>query len=411
MKNSPVAHFGNRPETCIVHGLSNDPGGATLIYPDQPSFLADGRQFVYNSAGGPMIGDVETLASRPVFGDGARRHVHVSPDGRHVFWQERPGGSRDAIAIFRRAAEGGPVDEVFRADGRLPGSDVRVAAFNLHTVGPDNQRGAGQAWLGDGTQADAPIGVVSVDFARGTSCIAAAAPDFINTHLQYCRAAGPDAGRDLLVQMNHGARTDASGATTLPLGPPADGGCDVHVVRDDGTDWRDLPWGRDGRESCIGHQVWRGRTRQAATVTLQNQDKSYGWADGARQEVVAGTPVPADPARPHRGRIGRGAHRICLSRGFSRPRFCHLCCDDSGLRFVCDTFPVFDGRRAGMRLYAGAAPDLHSPAAFRLLLNTCVTFNANNGYHAHPILSPDGRYILFNSDVTGQRQIYRVTAF
>ena len=99
MNNSPVAHFGNRPETCIVHGLSNDPGGATLIYPDQTSFLADGRQFVYNSACGPMIGDVETLASRPLFDDGARRNVHVSPDGRYILFNSDVTGQRQIYRV------------------------------------------------------------------------------------------------------------------------------------------------------------------------------------------------------------------------------------------------------------------------------------------------------------------------
>jgi hypothetical protein len=411
MNNSPVSFFGNKPGCCTVRQVSADPGGATLIYPDQPSFLHGGRRLIYNSASGPMVCDLETLQSQPLFADGRKHAVHLSPGGRFVFWQERPEAEKNAFGIWRRSVDGGDIAQVFQVSEFLPGTEVRGGAFHLHTVSLDNQRGAGSAWLGDGSQADAPIGVVSIDFERGQACVAASATDFINTHLQYCRSTDPEAGHDLLVQMNHGAHTDATGKVLVHLGPPAEGGCDVHVVRDDGTHWRDLPWGRDGRESCIGHQVWRGRSREAVTVTLQNQDRSYGWADSARQEVVAGTPVPAKQDRPHRGRTGRAAHRTCLSRGFSKPRFCHLCCDDSGLQFVCDTFPVYDGKRAGMRIFAGRAPDMKSPAAFRLLLNSCITFNANNGYHAHPIISPDGRAILFNSDVTGKRQVYLVTDF
>ena len=411
MNETPVSFFGNKPDVCTVRQLSHDPSGATLIYPDQPSFLYDGGRLIYNSASGPMIGDIATLQVRPLFSDGRKHHVHVSPDGRFVFWQTRDENDKNAFSIWRMSVEGGEATQVFRASDRLPGTEVRASAFNLHTISLDNQRAAGAAWLGDGTQADAPYGVVSIDFARGQACLAAAAPDLINTHLQYCRASDPEAGHDLLVQMNHGAHTDATGKSLILLGPPEDGGCDVHVVRDDGTHWRDMPWGRDGRESCIGHQVWRGRTTEAVTVTLQNQDRSYGWAEGARQAVVSGRGVAADPAKPHRGRIGRAAFRTHLSRGCARPRFCHLCCDNSGLQFVCDTFPVFDGKRAGMQIFAGQAPDMDSPVKFRRLLNTCVTFNANNGYHAHPILAPDGRAILFNSDVTGQRQVYLITDF
>ena len=40
-------------------------------------------------------------------------------------------------------------------------------------------------------------------------------------------------------------------------------GADIHVIRDDGTNFRNMPWGRDGNEFCQGHQCWRGRTTWA----------------------------------------------------------------------------------------------------------------------------------------------------
>jgi hypothetical protein len=44
-------------------------------------------------------------------------------------------------------------------------------------------------------------------------------------------------------------------------------GADIHVLRDDGSTFRDMPWGRDGNEFCKGHQCWRGRTSWAITST------------------------------------------------------------------------------------------------------------------------------------------------
>ena len=102
------------------------------------------------------------------------------------------------------------------------------------------------------------------------------------------------------------------------------------------------------------------------------------------------------------------APRVLLSRGFARPRFCHLASDATGLRLVLDTFPIYDGRRAGMQVYVGDAPNERSPLRLRYVLNTGITFNAGGGYHAHPILSPDGRLVFFNSNRSGQPQIYMV---
>jgi hypothetical protein len=145
------------------------------------------------------------------------------------------------------------------------------------------------------------------------------------------------------------------------------------------------------------------------TVTLQNEDNSYGWADGTAQEIVAGWAYPADKAAPHLGATAPGARRVVLSQGFAKPRFCHLACDPAGLQFVFDTFPIYDGRRAGMLLYRGNAPDETTPLTFRYLLNTGVTFTGNKGHmHAHPIIAPDGQRVFFNSDISGLPQAYMV---
>ncbi len=398
------------PSGLTIHQVSEEPEGATLIYPDQPSFLPGGRHFVYHGSSGPMLCDLDTLESSPFLRE-AGKHLIFSPGGRFALWHWEDEAHPDRLELRRYDVDSGRVETVFAADRNLPGTSIPANRFSLRAVAGDGRHVAATCWLGDGKTEDAPFGIVSLDLEAGSACLVAEDSSFVNTHLQYCRCQDEEVARDLLVQMNHGARSDATGKTTAFLGPPADGGVDVHVVRDDGANWRDLPWGRDGRESCIGHQIWRGALRSAVTVTLQNMDGSYGWADGTRQEVVAGWPVPADMSAPHRGRTGRPDQRVLLSEGFRHSRFCHLACDESGLRLVLDTFPIFDGERAGMQLYIAAAPDERTPLAFRYLLNTGIILNPNNGYHAHPILSPDGSVALFNSNLLGTRQVYLVTGF
>ncbi len=388
-----------------------DPKGAGLIYPDQPSFLSDGVSFVYHSSEGPAICTPGARTrTRRLFDDRTAQHVVITFDGRFAYYAEHGDRRGGHVAVYRRDLQTLRSEKLFEAKGRLPGSGLPARAFNPSTISSDNRRVAATMFLGDGKTKDAPFGIVVLDLDRGTTCVAAQDRDFMNSHLQYCRSTDPEASHDLMIQMNHGLHTDEQGRATVLLGPPSELGVDIHVVRDDGTNWRTLPWGRDGRESLIGHQIWRGRTAAAATVTLENLDNSYGWASGTRQEVLAGWPVTVARHR-HTGRLTPGGRRVLLSKGFRGGRFCHLSTDSTGLLIVLDTFPVFDGERAGMQIFIGRARTETSPLKIRYLLNTGITFNAANGYHAHPILSPDGRMLLFNSNASGARQFYLVTGF
>jgi uncharacterized protein (DUF1684 family) len=374
-----------------------------LIYPDVPCFLRDGQSFVFHSSSGPQICYLgKKVRTRRLFSDGKPGHFVITFDGRFAYYTEKTDRRGGSLALFRKDLDTFRTEKLFQAAGKLPGSKLPVSRFSrIQTVSSDNRRVATTGCcLGGRAKPTGPFGILVIDLDSGRTRIAAQDPDFGNPHVQYCRAPGEEASHDLMIQMNHS------------LAPsPGALGVDAHVVRDDGAEWRNLPWGRDGKESLIGHQIWRGNTRAGVTVTLENKDTSYGWADGTRQDVVAGWPVKA--ARDaHTGRRTRGASRarVELSNAFSHARFCHLCTDATGLKFALDTFPIFDGERAGMQVFFAHARDERRPLKFTYLLNSHNTFTGKN-LHAHPILSPDGTMLLFNSAVSGMRQFYLVTGF
>jgi len=402
----------NSPEGIHVYQITDDPQSAGLVYPDQPSFLADRRRLVINTSTGPFICDPDDGGTlRAIFDDEEQRNLNITFDGVYGYYA-RKSPEEGCLTISRVELDSLRVEDVFHAEGLLSGVSIRADQIGISTISADNRRIACGVWLGDGNTPDAPYGIVVLDLETGEAGIAAEDVDFCNPHLQYCRSTDPDAVHDLLIQMNHGVHSDKQGKVLVSLGPPAELGVDIHVVRDDGANWRDLPFGRDGHESCIGHQIWRGLGTSAVTVTLQNEDTSYGWADGSAQGVVAGWPAPANKNDPHLGLRHPGARRLVLSEGCEKPRFCHLANDDNGLKFVFDTFPIYDGRYAGMHVYIGSAPDEETPLTFRYILNSGVTFNGNKGHmHAHPIISPDSSRLFFNSDITGKPQAYMVTGF
>ena len=413
MKECPLFVDNNSPEGLQVFQLTDDPKGASATYPDLPSFLADGRRLVLNTSDGPVICDPDDGGSlRPIFPAGEGKGITVSYDGRYGFFSETVTDGDGSLTVSRVDLETLEIEELFHADGLMPGTDLRADRFSFATVSSDNRRLATCLWLGDGNTADAPFGIYCLDLDRGKANFVVADVDFYNPHLRYCPSTVPEASHDLLVQMNHGSHFAPDGTCLLGLGPISDLGVDIHAVRDDGSNWRDLPFGRDGIESNIGHQIWRGRGTSVVTVTLQNPDISYGWADGTEQGVVAGWPILTIKDQPHRGALISGARRVVLSEGYTRPRFCHLASDTTGLKFVFDTFPIYDGNRAGMLVIIGSAPNEESPLNFRYLLNSGVVFTGMKGHdHAHPILSPDGGRLFFNSNMTGVPQAYMATGF
>ena len=391
------------------------------IYPETPVWLSDGRRFLISNAEGYAIASLdgsepETVLPK-VFPDGTRpTSVCVSLDGRCLYWLAISGeGLAIRSALWRRDMQTGSFEKVMDTPDKLDGYHPS-RFYSIGTISSDGKRYATSAFLGDGTYVNAPTGLLVYDIERGTCSLIGQDPDWGNAHLQYCRSTDADASHDLLIQMNHGMQRDKDGVCTLGQEPlPTGLGVDCHVIRDDGTHWRDLPWGRDGIESCIGHQAWRSDGVSCITVTLQNDDPSYGLEPDTRQHVVEGWPIETVRSQPHIGAKIPGARRRTLDDGFVDPRFCHFFCSADGLHFAFDTF-ICAGEGSphgetgiGQRLYI--AIDDGQRLHFRYLANTRGKFLGPESNHAHPILTPDNTGLLFNSTVSGVSQIYMIEGF
>ena len=195
---------------------------------------------------------------------------------------------------------------------------------------------------------------------------------------------------DILIQENHGNTCDSAGKVSQLVGGD---GADIHVIRDDGTKLRDLPWGRDGVEFCQGHQCWIGRSARALTSTSTREPKSCQLIEGR--------------ALPHVGHLGLntpGGRRNDLSRKFSNPDFYHFATDIAGQRLITDAGP----RDGGGAIYLAELPtDETGPLDnITFLLNPRSSWE--KGSHIHPFLSPDGSTGFFNSDESGTLQAYMV---
>ncbi|MEA4823369.1 MAG: hypothetical protein VB111_04555 [Clostridiaceae bacterium] len=404
-----------------IYQLTQDGVSHSGIYPETPVWLEDRRHFLITGENGYEISSLDgeppvSILPR-VLPDGARpTSACISRDGRWFYHLRVYGEGLTVTSSLWR------VDTRTLTSEKICDTPDRIDGFHpshfygIGTISSDGERFATSAFLGDGTQENAPAGLLVYDIPRRTCILIAADSEWHNSHLQYCQSTDPDASHDLLLQMNHGMLTSPDGRCTRHLEPPPSGlGADIHVIRDDGTHWRDLPWGRDGLESCIGHQAWRTDSTSCITITLQNMDPSYGLEPHTRQHVIEAYPIPTNREEPHIGAKIPGAKRRILDEGFENPRFCHFFCSADGSHFAFDTF-ICEGEGTpkgetgiGQRVYI--ALDDGERLHFQYICNTRGKFLGEGSNHAHPILTPDNSGVLFNSTVSGKSQIYLAEGF
>jgi hypothetical protein len=318
----------------------------------------------------------------------------VSPDGNGLYYfvdQTETGGGK--LALKRVSLDGTDRRTIMVLDHPLPGTRFRPSRiYPLSTISSDGRRLALSAFLGDGTGA---FGLMLFDLERADVELVIQGPTWRNMHPQFCRSTDPELKRDILIQENHGVESDAQGKFVRATDRR---GVDIHVIRDDGTSLRDLPWGRDVNERCQGHQCWRGRTDWAIVST------GLITPTGVR-ELIESRPLP------HVGHVGLatpGGVRNMLSRGFADPCFCHFGVDSAGTRLISDAGCPY-GPQARVYVASLGGPGKDPLTDFKCV--ACPKISGEGDVHMHPFLSPDGRMAFFNSDESGRLQAYMVRGF
>ena len=375
------------------------------IYVDAQVFTPDSRRFVLHRSAHAhgsdpqdprhryLVCDIENGCELiPVTDELGTTGPAISPDGQFLYYfvnETAPGRGRLTLKRVRLDGSDHGVMMVVEDSAWRTGLFLS-RPYPLSTISSDGKHIIISGFLGDGKTQNAAWGFLCVDIEKADAWIVSLGPDWCDLHPQYSRSFEPAASRDVLVQHNHGAVQDATGNVLQSVGGL---GLDIHVVRDDGTALRDMPWGRDGNEFCQGHQCWIGRTERAITST--------GTKEPDENQLIEGR------AAPHAGHVGirtPEGWRNELSRTFPQPRFCHFATDIAGKRLITDS-SILD---AGGCIYTADLPDREGEplANWAFLLNARCSWK--KGAHIHPFLSPDGSTGFFNSDESGILQAYMV---
>jgi len=372
------------------------------IYMEAQIFTPDSRHLLLHRSAHPHGSDPQDPEHRYLscdLDDGGSFHPvtdelgatapSLAPDGRAFYYfvdETVINGGR--LTLRRRNIDGTSPEDIVVVDTNLPGTHFRPSRiYPLSTIRSDGQKIALSCFLGNGETAG-QWGLMVFDIPSASVELIIHGPSWCNMHPQYSRSLDAVQKHDILLQENHGNVCELDGTVKVGVSPP---GVDIHVLRDDGHNFRDMPWGRNGDEGNQGHQCWRGRSDWGITGT--------GISSVEERQLIEGR---AAPHLDHLGTNTPGGVRNDLSRNFDGPDFHHFATDIAGDYLISDCGPsgVNASLYFGKLGEAGRDPLQH----MEFLLKPRSTWI--NKSHVHPFLSPDGRTAFFNSDESGVLQAY-----
>lgn len=381
------------------------------IYMEAQIFTPDSKKFVLHRSAGPhgsdkrdaehqyLVCDLENECSMsPITSEPGTTGPAISPDGKHFYYFVNETHTDSSSLILKRVdLDGSNRQTVACHTGAFADSGLSPrSVYPLSTIRSDGEKIAICGFMGNGDAENGPFGLWVFDIERGDAQCVLHGSSWCNIHPQYCRSQNADHMRDILIQENHGCETSKDGKNLRSV---SGAGADIHVISDDGSNFRDLPWGRDMEEGCQGHQCWRGREHWAITGNGIDIDEHH------HQQLIESLPVEA---QGHIGRKSEGGIRNELSREFERPHFCHFGTDIAGKHLITDHRVPDDGV---WHLYAAdfGEAGVEPLQNLRYLVNTGSSLSGLGNAHTHPFLSPDGKRAFFNSDESGVLQAYMIT--
>ncbi len=401
---TPASPLGLR----AVQVTSDAERDSEAVYCDCPSWSPDSRFFAFcrgasadgRKARGLWLCDTQSdFSIEPLveFPDG-KGNACLSPDGACAYSVRQAG---DQIEV-RRIELGGGGDSVV-VTAPMP---LRLHGNPILTMSADSERLLAGAFLGDGKTEGAPWGAYVFDVRRGGYHIVEFGNGYCNMHCQYSHNPDPEYSHDILLNAYPERTADGSWLTppdgswpkSFPNTRDNMGGA-YTVVRDDGSNWRMVPIARHPQVIIGGHNVWRGR--EYAIVGAAYDARTI-W----RSPLFEAVPMPIASAEDALLGMRRpGAKVVDLTRCLPKPDSCHFAFDASGRHFVSDT----DGYTVGAYsfVFIGTyveAPDSEPFVSTRYLLLPRTSWKGQPA-HPHPYLSPDGRFVVFQSDFAGRPQV------
>jgi hypothetical protein len=349
-----------------VRQLTSSPAITHDLYHEQPVCSADGNRLALfrTLSGDPhvpgelMVYDIERYRiarlEQGILGIGSGIHALATSSWSGQIYAVRV---RDNQRVLWRFDLNTLESEELFDWGALPGN-------GFQTISPDGRWG-----LAAGRPDKSTFGIYRVDLRNGTGAWIHENPHIANPHLQY-RLHG---GSRILVQENRGCLMDDAGNLVRPFD---ERGVGLYSLDNEGNDRRDFPVGPPHTANTTGHECYIGNSDHVL-VTL-----SAPYDDGART-----------------GNIVEVRHEWKKPRVvFDSPHIWnHISASRCGRYFVADSY-----HDPGVPLLIGNI----ATGRAKILCETHTTGGGAQYTHAHPYLTSDNQWAVFNSNRTGLPQIY-----
>jgi len=336
--------------------------------------------------------------------DSVSRGFHAgacfSPDGRFIWYSAV---SNDRFLLRRRPLEGGPVETVFDLPVSRPEFGGRKIFDSRWTsFSHDGARMKSVVCI-EGASKYYSIAILTFDLKRiehRTSI--ELGPRAWNNKSQYAPCPGPRGEYLISAEDCYSmAYFDETGRWRCDVLPEAEKGNGARFLIDDeeGKVRYAYPVGRDRPRQNVSHSAWFGLSL-AKVFHCDAFDTAPHW----RGAIQLAEPVPADETTYHLGRHIPGGKFIELTRRIRRPDVYHLFVSPDARKMVCDTVALgYGDENAPTRyLYGGTIKnDSEGPYLEPKYILTPYSSWSPYGCECLPCMTPDGKWILFNSDYPG----------
>ncbi len=329
------------------------------IYCEVPYCSKDGRRFVYqrrNVRSEPnrtelVTVELETWKQEVLDTALNLSGCAITPDG-YFYYQKR---QDDKLLIMRADVATGSKEAVYEIDGELT---IR----SLGTVSSDHR------FYAVGTKTEpgwSMFDILLVDLEKGEQRILDRDPFILNPHPQF----DPGSHR-LLIQHNRGGRYSADGKLERLVGPE---GATLYLLSVPDGKRTTLQVGKPYTTPCTGHEAWIGTTGEVLLTV----------AAGGRYAPEKGNLLGVRAGGPAR----------VVARGY---RFNHVGVSRCGRLFSADDwqgeFKIVIGSTTSGKTVE-VCPSKTKP-------------ERSQSTHPHPYLTPDLRWVIFNSNRSGFPQIH-----
>ena len=330
------------------------------IYCEVPYCSADSRHFVYHRSGAErpnrsefVTVELGTWKQRPLDTALNMSGSAITHDGR-LYYVKQVG---ETLELVRSAFPAGKPETVHRF--RDPGPWT----WSLGTVSPDHRYYVRGKRLDDQWKR---FGIVLVDLASGDEIVIDEDPYTFNAHPQF----DPGSEPQVMIQHNRGGGFTPDGKLDKLVGPE---GATLYVLSVPDGKRTELQVGTPHTTPVTGHEAWIGTTGEMLL--------SVSWSGDYAPEK--GNLLGVRPG---------GAPRV-VAKGY---RFNHVGASRCGRLFSCDDY------QGTFKVVIGST----QTAKTAVLCDSMTQPGRSQSTHAHPYLTPDLKWAIFNSNRSGFPHVY-----